>query len=151
MKQLKKIILSSLAITGALSACIPSVAPLSIQLATEPERVAALSTSDLCRTIRISEGNPEWGEQDRKAAYATLRKRGFTKRDAELISKKGQFWGTGMTFAGLRCSSGSITKINKSFHQYSGHHWQVVMGDHSEFVYLQGDGTETGMKVTGWN
>jgi|GEM_PF-5869562 len=134
-----------------LAACVPSLMPLTIQMAENPERVANLSTAELCQTIRISENSADWSESDKKAAYDLLRKRGFSKRDADLISDKGEYYGTGMTYKGLVCSTGTPTRVNKSFYQYSGHNWQVVLGDHSDFVYLRGNGTESGMKVTSWN
>lgn len=135
----------------SLAACVSSVMPLSVQIADNPERVAQLSTAELCNTIRVSENMPNWTSKDEKIAYDMLRKRGFSMRDAELIAEKGEFYGTRMTYQGLVCSTGTPTQVNKSFYQYSGHQWQVVLGEYSDFVYLEGDGTEAGMRVTSWN
>lgn len=84
---------------------------------------------------------------DRAVVAKSLKKRGFKARDIELITT-GDF-GTGMTFAGLKCVAPYISRINESFYPGIGHQWQVVYGD--QYVYLEGNGTEAGMRVTSWN
>lgn len=73
--------------------------------------------------------------------------RGLTKRDVELVL--GGSYGTGMTFNGLKCLVGYEPPVNASFYPGIGHQWQAVLGD--EYVYLEGDGTAGGMRVTSWN
>ena len=76
---------------------------------------------------------------------------GMTARDIELIRAREQMFGTDQTFLGLTCSLGYTPRVNKSFYQGIGHRWQAVLGDSSRFIYLEGNGTEAGMRVTAWN
>jgi hypothetical protein len=75
--------------------------------------------------------------------------RGLSARDVEIILNPSADYGTRMTFLGLQCSAGRPLEVNKSFYQGIGHNWQVPFG--SGYVYLEGDGTERGMRVTSWN
>ena len=84
---------------------------------------------------------------DRKIVAAGMHARGLTKRDVELVMDGS--YGTGMTFNGLKCLVGYEPPVNASFYPGIGHQWQAVLGD--EYVYLEGDGTVGGMRVTSWN
>jgi len=88
-------------------------------------------------------------QEDLNVLTPILRQQGLSGRDIELLNSRSQAFGTGQTFLGLACSAGYFPQVNKSFHQGVGHRWQAVMG--SQYVYLEGDGTNRGMKVTGWN
>lgn len=89
-----------------------------------------------------------------KADYAALEKRlrgaGLTSRDFELLRNGGQSFGTGQTYVGLVCSLGYEPNVNKAFYPGIGNQWQVVT-QYQTYIYLQGDGTERGMRVTSWN
>jgi len=73
----------------------------------------------------------------------------LSARDIELLRKRNHSFGTGQSFVGLVCSMGRNLEVNKSFYQGIGHQWQAVLS--SQYVYLRGDGTPTGMRVTSWN
>lgn len=74
---------------------------------------------------------------------------GLKSRDIELLRRRNQSFGTNQSFLGLVCSLGYEPPVNKSFYQGVGHRWQAVLG--SQYVYLEGDGSPSGMRVTGWN
>jgi hypothetical protein len=84
-----------------------------------------------------------------------LRRSGFllfgamTARDVELIRARDTMFGTGQSWNGLFCSLGYVPEVNKSFYQGSGHRWQAILP--SQYVYLEGNGTPSGMKITAWN
>ena len=80
---------------------------------------------------------------------AELKKRGLIKRDIEIIADRESIYGTGMTFSGLSCALGFEPETNKAFYSGIGHRWQAVTGE--GYVYLEGDGTERGMRVRSWN
>lgn len=108
--------------------------------------------SDFCNNYRSGRAGGEALTQEDYADYEKLfRAWGMSSRDIELLQKRNQSYGTGQTYLGLKCSIASEPRVNKSFYQGIGHRWQAVLGGYSEFVYLEGDGTETGMRVTGWN
>ena len=86
---------------------------------------------------------------DRSIASAGLKNRGMSSREIEIILDPTLAYGTGMTFKGLSCSLGYEPQTNRSFYQGVGHRWQAVTGN--GYVYLEGDGTERGMRVTSWN
>ena len=73
----------------------------------------------------------------------------LTSRDIELMESDS--WGTGQSLLGLTCVLGYLPQINRAFYLGVGHQWQVVTNNNRSFIYLQGDGTETGMRVTSWN
>lgn len=105
-----------------------------------------------CNNYRQGSAGGEPLSQADYADYEQLfRAWGMSSRDIELIQRRNQTYGTGQTWLGLRCSLGFTPKVNKSFYQGLGHRWQAVLGEYSEFVYLEGDGTATGMKVNAWN
>jgi len=85
---------------------------------------------------------------DRQIVKAGLTKRGMTSHDADLIL--GGNYGTGMTFPGLACLVGYEPPVNTSFYPGIGHQWQAVLAN-GDYVYLEGDGTRGGMRVTSWN
>lgn len=108
--------------------------------------------SDFCNNYRRGRAGGEALTQEDYADYEKLfRAWGMSSRDVELLRKRDKFYGTGQTYLGLKCSIGREPRLNKSFYQGVGHRWQAVLGEYSEFVYLEGDGTDTGMRVTGWN
>ncbi len=79
-----------------------------------------------------------------------LRKRGLSDFDVAILrQRKGNQLVVGQSFAGLVCEIRRTLKLNKSFSVGVGHRWQAVLPD--RFVYLSGDGTSSGMRVTGWN
>ena len=78
-----------------------------------------------------------------------LREKGLTRRDVEITRDKSVDFGTGQTPKGLFCSLGYEPNVNKSF-LGGKHRWQAVLND-GDYVYLEGDGTIEGMRVTGWN
>lgn len=88
-------------------------------------------------------------EADTPIYSAAMRSRGLTARDVEIITNPNADFGTRMTFRGLECSAGGPLTANRSFYQGLGHQWQVPLG--RNFVYLEGDGTPEGMRVTSWN
>lgn len=105
-----------------------------------------------CRNYRIGSAGSDPLRPEDYAEYETVfRLAGMNARDLEMIRERSRTFGTGQTFLGLSCSLGNLTDVNRSFYQGLGHQWQVVVGDHSQFIYLEGDGTLTGMIVTGWN
>ena len=125
--------------------------PISEIVANNPKELASMSEDELCFIIKVGEESPKWSIKDKNRAYKILRKRGFSKRDADLISDQGIIYGTQMTFRGLKCTTaGNLAIVNKAFYPYIGHEWQVEVGEF-EFVYLRGDGTEKGMRVFAWN
>mgnify|MGYP005988705875 CR=1 FL=1 len=75
---------------------------------------------------------------------------GMSARDIGLLRSRDQSFGTRQTFLGLSCSLGRIPEVNKSFYQGIGHNWQAIASDY-RYIYLKGDGSLTGMRVTGWN
>lgn len=81
--------------------------------------------------------------------FKAMRSRDLTSRDVEIITDPQADFGTQMTFRGLECSAGGSLSANRSFYQGLGHQWQVKFG--SNFIYLEGDGTPEGMRVTSWN
>jgi hypothetical protein len=80
---------------------------------------------------------------------AELKRRGLIERDIEIITDKISIYGTGMTLTGLSCALRFEPETNKAFYSGIGHRWQAVTGE--GYVYLEGDGTERGMRVTSWN
>lgn len=86
---------------------------------------------------------------DFKTLEAMMRKHGLSNRDIELIRQRDMSFGTGQSWKGLTCSLGRVPRVNKAFYPGIGHQWQAVLG--SQYVYLRGDGSETGMKVKAWN
>lgn len=122
------------------------------------QREIALSfpTNRLCRLYKTGSYNNHLGQNREiytSSDYAIigeeLRQRGLSRRDLEIIRDSNADFGTQQTFAGLICSLGAIERVNRSF--IAGRHrWQVVTFGGS-FIYLEGDGTEAGMRVTGWN
>jgi hypothetical protein len=111
----------------------------------------AVAVMRFCQNYRMGRAG---GEPLRKIDYEDYEKvfrgAGMSSRDIELIRPRDQMYGTRQTFAGLTCSLGYIPEVNKSFYRGIGHRWQVVLPGYN-FVYLEGDGTATGMRVTGWN
>lgn len=85
-----------------------------------------------------------------------LRRRGgFTRRDIEILADPSAGIGTGMSLNGLKCSFGpSVRVINTSFNGQN-HNWQVRLldgyGYTFSFAYMEGNGTEAGMRVRSWN
>ncbi|WP_339820055.1 hypothetical protein [Sulfitobacter dubius] len=84
-----------------------------------------------------------------RAIFSEIETLGFSRRDLEILRDQKTVYGTGMTYRGLECAGGGKLYPNKAFYPGTGHHWQVPFG--SGFVYLEGDGTEAGMRVTAWN
>lgn len=80
---------------------------------------------------------------------AELKRRGLTNRDIELITDREAIYGTGMTFTGLSCALRREPRTNKAFYGGVGHRWQADTG--FGYVYLEGNGTDRGMRVTSWN
>lgn len=81
--------------------------------------------------------------------FSEIRKLGLNRRDIEILRDQEHVYGTGMSYRGLECAGGGKLYPNKAFYSGLGHRWQVPFG--SGFVYLEGDGTEAGMRVTAWN
>lgn len=54
-----------------------------------------------------------------------------------------------MSYIGLVCAIGHDMQVNKAFYPSVGHRWQAITGE--GYVYLEGDGTPEGMKITAWN
>lgn len=88
--------------------------------------------------------------EDIAALEKVMRGSGISSRDMEVIRLRNQSYGIGQSFLGLSCSLAMALPVNDAFYQGVGHQWQVPLID-GGFVYLEGDGTPTGMKVTGWN
>jgi hypothetical protein len=101
----------------------------------------------VCSHIRINRAQTT--QADREVYRAALNKRGLSRRDAEIVTSTSADFGTGMTYAGLECSADGRLATNKAFYTGLGHRWQVRFGN--SFVYLEGDGTPSGMIVTAWN
>ncbi len=87
---------------------------------------------------------------DRGGVKPILKKRGMSSRDIEIILDPSTAYATGMTFRGFTCKLGYEPEVNKAFYSGAGHQWQVVLPGYS-YVYLEGDGTEGGMRITSWN
>lgn len=77
-----------------------------------------------------------------------MRAKGLPKRDTDLVLANKI--GTQESFIGLLCMSNAVPPINKAFYPGVGHRWQMVMPAYG-YVYLEGDGTPKGMRVTAWN
>jgi hypothetical protein len=92
---------------------------------------------------------PKLTEADKRVVAEILHRKGYTARDVELITDGSVVYGTGMTYRGLECAGGGRLFPNRAFYPGTGHQWQVPFG--SGFVYLEGDGTPEGMRVTAWN
>ena len=101
---------------------------------------------NLCRQIHDSEYRRT--AADIPIYTAALRQRGLSARDADLILTDQV--GTGESFLALQCSEGPNMGVNRSFYSGVGHQWQAVTQKFG-YVYLSGDGTVLGMRVTGWN
>lgn len=82
---------------------------------------------------------------DRASIFSEISKLGLNRRDLEILKDPEHIYGTGMSYRGLECAAGGKLNPNKSFYQGVGHRWQVPFG--SGFVYLEGNGTERGMRV----
>lgn len=112
--------------------------------------VASSPDASLCTAYRRDlsyEGR--FTPEDLSVLDGELKRRGFSNRDIELIRTRNQLFGTDQSYRGLLCSLGAIKDVNKSF--IAGQHsWQVVTFG-SSFIYLEGNGQESGMRVTGWN
>ena len=95
--------------------------------------------------IRLVEG---YTEQDKEYVAAYLRRNHLTKRDTDVILNNS--WGTpaiGLSGIAMKCMGYRI--VNSSYYAGSKQRWQMNKG--STYVYLTGDGTDTGMFVDGWN
>lgn len=105
-----------------------------------------------CRAY--SKGRTTLGKKYSRDDFITLagylHTRGLSRRDIELLASRDQSFGTGQSFLGLSCSVGYEPEVNKSFYQGVGHRWQAILPG-PRYIYLEGDGTPTGMTVTGWN
>ncbi|MCD1619119.1 hypothetical protein K7H20_13700 [Salipiger manganoxidans] len=79
-----------------------------------------------------------------------IRKRGLSDLDMSILAERqGRTYAIGQSFAGLVCELRRPVRLNKSFSVGGGHRWQAILPQ--QFVYFQGDGTSSGMLVTGWN
>lgn len=121
-------------------------------------QIAHLSGSlfETCRAYNLgSYANPQTKTRvahtaaDVRKLESILRRHGLTGRDLELLRSRDRSFGTGQTFRGLTCSLGYAPRVNRAFYPGTGHNWQAILG--SQYVYLRGDGSETGMKVYAWN
>lgn len=139
------------ALALTVSGCVNSAPNLRQIHQDDPLALTEMGERELCRGIRAAERRREWNAIDTDIAEPILRARGFSQRDRELILRHGVHYGTGMTMRGLSCSVAEPFEVNKSFYQFSGHHWQAVLGDFGPYIYLEGDGTSEGMIVTSWN
>ena len=72
---------------------------------------------------------------------------GLTPREIAYAEAGAPSISTGDTYRQVVCHGGTL--INDAFYSGTGHQWQMRVG--SSYVYLEGDGTEGGMRVTGWN
>lgn len=88
---------------------------------------------------------------DRAAMERALTQAGLSSRDIELMRTGRMAYGTGQSFLGLSCSFGFVPRVNTSFYQGTGHQWQAVIPEARRYIYLRGDGTPEGMRVTSWN
>lgn len=137
------------AVFAVLGACSydppPPPKPPSTMNADEIKVFRSMPLPSLCRRMKNSTvrkaDNPFYAE--------VMRRRGLNARDVEIILDRKADFGTGMTFAGLECSAAMRLRANKSFYQGLGHRWQVPFG--GSFIYLEGNGTPEGMRVTSWN
>lgn len=75
---------------------------------------------------------------------------GMNAKDISLLRSRSKKIAIGQSFLGLMCSQASLLETNRAFYQGVGHRWQVVLSG-PRYIYLEGDGTIAGMKVTGWN
>jgi hypothetical protein len=96
----------------------------------------------------IAKQYASYSKADMAIVRAELTRRGFTKRDADLILEGN--YGTGQTFKGMTCSLGYSPQVNTAFYPGVGHRWQAVTAGRS-YIYLEGNGTPEGMRVTAWN
>jgi len=99
---------------------------------------------------RIASGPIPYDQADFEAIERSLRTFGLTSRDIELLRRRSRTFGTNQTFAGLSCSLGNEPRVNRSYYPGIGNQWQAVLSS-SEYVYLRGDGTPSGMRVYAWN
>ena len=76
-------------------------------------------------------------------------KRVMRPHDTGLIRYQRGAYGIQQTYAGLVCSTLSVD-TRKSCYQGVGYRWQHALPG-NRFVYIDGDGTWTGMRMTGWN
>lgn len=104
---------------------------------------------DIARQVGYAYASPAVFAKDRAILGAELKRRGMTARDRELILDPDVTYGTGMTYRGLECAAGGTLSPNTAYYAGVGHRWQVPFG--SGFVYLEGNGTPEGMRVTAWN
>ncbi|MEB3419889.1 hypothetical protein ACFSDD_10955 [Salipiger marinus] len=87
---------------------------------------------------------------DTKIVADELRNRGLSDLDMSILEeRRGSTFAIGQSFAGLVCELRRPVRLNKSFSVGGGHRWQAVLPQ--QFVYFHGDGTSSGMLVTGWN
>lgn len=92
----------------------------------------------------------KYNTKDRAYLKSYLRKSKLNSRDIHFIldTEWGTF-GTGMSALGMQCLGYRL--INKSYYSGTGHRWQMQISGYSNYVYLRGNGTETGMIVDSWN
>ena len=98
--------------------------------------------------LAVKNRRASYSQKDVSIVGDGLRKRGFSGRDVELILDGS--YGTGMSFPGLVCLVSYEPQVNTSFYPGVGHQWQAVLAN-GDYVYLEGDGTRGGMRVTSWN
>ena len=120
-----------------------------VSLARQPENLIGLCSA-YNRGGWLSGGRLQpFTQADLNILAPLLRQHGLSARDMELLASRSRQFGTGQSFVGLVCSLGYRPSVNKSFYQGVGHRWQAVLP--RQFVYLEGDGSDRNMRVTGWN
>ena len=89
-------------------------------------------------------------KDDRAILAPEFKRRGFSPRDIEILLDPDHLYATGMSFRGLSCALGYEPPVNDAFYPGAGHQWQAVLPGY-RYVYLEGDGTKSGMRVKAWN
>lgn len=123
--------------------------------------VAELGPGGLCQAaaqvqgkhqVQLALGNEfaYFTAEDRAVLEPEFRRRGFSRRDIEILLDPDHLYGTGMSFRGLSCALGYEPSVNDAFYPGAGHQWQAALPGY-RFVYLEGNGTKAGMRVTAWN
>ena len=72
---------------------------------------------------------------------------GIIRRDVDIIVDPEARFGTGMSYYGVQCAGGRI--VNTSYYPGLGHTWQMKLG--GSYLYLEGNGRDSSMRVRSWN